>query len=55
VSDDELRDNDQFAQLHSGGDDLLSKQGQVLLVSSADFLDQPVQTQAFEHAGDLGA
>ncbi len=55
LTEAKLRDNDQFAQLHSGGDDLLSKPGQVVLVRAADFLDQPMQAQAFEQARDLGA
>ena len=54
LTEGKLRDNDQFAQLDSGGDDLLSKPGQVVLVRAADFLDQSVQAQAFEQARDVG-
>ena len=40
----QLRDDDQFAELESGGDDLFSELRQVVLVSAPGFADQPVQT-----------
>ena len=43
-----LGDDDQFAQLESGGDDLFSELGQVVLVSAAGFADQSVQAQALD-------
>ncbi len=46
----ELGDDDQFAELESGGDDLFSELRQVVLVSAAGFADQPVETQALEQA-----
>ena len=55
LAEGQLRNDDQLAELHSGGDDLLSKPGQVVLVRASDFLDQPMQAQSFEQTRDLSA
>jgi cytochrome c-type biogenesis protein CcmH/NrfF len=48
-----LGDDDELAELEAGSDDLLAELSQVVLVSTADFADQPVQTEAFEQARHL--
>ncbi len=43
-----------MARALGAGDDGLAETGEVVLVSTSDLLDQPVQPQAFEQARNLG-
>ena len=47
-------DNQRLAQAQGGGRHAPSQRGQVILVTTADFLDQSVSAQAFKQARDLG-
>src|SRR5713226_2347895 len=48
-------DHDEFAQLQSGEDNLLTSLGEVVLVGVADFFDQAMRVQPFEQARYMGA
>jgi hypothetical protein len=45
-----LRDDDQFPEFESSGDDLLAEGGDVVLVRAADFFDESVRAEPFEQA-----
>src|SRR3990172_6602390 len=47
------RDNNELSQLECGEEDIMTKAGQVILVSVTDFLDERVQPEALEEPGDL--
>ena len=46
---------DRFPESERAGDHALAEASEIVLVRSADFLDQAVQTQAFQQTGDLAA
>jgi len=50
-----LRNKDEISELEAGGEDLFAEGGEVVLVVLGDFLDEAMQAEAFEEAGDLAA
>ena len=50
----QVRNDDQFAQLEGGEDDLLPGARQVVLVSVPNLLDEATHVQAFEQVRQLG-
>ena len=50
---DEFRDDHHLAQFKGKCDDLTAQLGEIVLVASAHLLDQAVDAQALEQAGDL--
>jgi hypothetical protein len=47
MAEGQLGNDDQFSQLEAGGNDVLSKLGQVVLISVADLLDETVDAEPF--------
>ncbi len=45
--------DDEFAQLQGGHDDVLPRVGQIVRVGAADLLDEAMRVQAFEHTREL--
>jgi hypothetical protein len=44
----ELRNNDEFPELESRGDHFFAEGRDVVLIRMADFLDEPMCSEAFE-------
>lgn len=51
----ECRDDDELAQAEGRGDDAFAQAGQIVLVGTADLLDEPVRAQALKHATHLSS
>lgn len=49
------RNNEHSPQLQCSVSHFLSKVGQIVLVSTSDFLDQAMHSEALKHSGDLGS
>jgi len=50
-----LGNKDKISELGAGGEDLFAEGGEVVPVVMGDFLDEAMQAEAFEEAGDLSA
>jgi len=50
-----LGNKDEISELEAGGEDLFAEGGEVVPVVMGDFLDEAMQAEAFEEAGDLSA
>jgi hypothetical protein len=50
-----LGNKDKISQLEAGGEDLFAEGGEVVPVVLGDFLDEAMEAEAFEEAGDLAA